>query len=408
MCSHGMPALTSADVADLFFSSQVRLLRRLANDTGRNQSSLSAATCDSTFSKEDGRMASLCKVVRNISRVAAIPFVAAIALAAYVVIASAQAPQGGNPPEKITFLLDFTAYGKHAPFFVARDKGFWKDAGFDVTIVPGAGSATTVSSYASGAVDFAFADVPTLILARAKGAHIKVAGIIHDKSLYAIGTLEENNIKTPQDLAGKRIGSSIGDASRVLFPAFAQINHIDPASVHWVDMTPPARAGSLIVGQVDAVALFLTEVPTFSAVATEAGKHWKDFSYADYGLDLYSHGILVRDELIANNPDRVRRFIGATMRAWAWSIEHPQEALAIFDKDNPAVNPDQAKEHFRIAVDHIMTDTAKREGIGYIDPKKMEHTVEVVSKYFNVKGVSADDVYTNQFTPKLFPKEVPF
>ena len=73
-----------------------------------------------------------------------------------------------------------------------------------------------------------------------------------------------------------------------------------------------------------------------------------------------------------------------------------------------AVDPDQAKGHFRLAIRHIMTDTAKREGIGYIDPEKMKRTVDFVSQYFNITGVSAADVYTNRFTPKLFPKEVAF
>jgi NitT/TauT family transport system substrate-binding protein len=316
--------------------------------------------------------------------------------------------QTARQPEKITFLLDFTPYGKHAPFFAALDKGFWKDAGFDVTIVKGEGSATTVSSYAAGTVDFAFADTPALILARSKGAQVKAAGIIHDKSLYAFGTLEENNIRTPQDLKGKRIGSSVGDANRVMFPAFAKLNNLDPGSVRWVDMTPPARAASLMLGHIDAVMLFLTETPTFAAKATETGKRWKEFPYADYGLDLYSHGLLVRDDLIAKDPERVKRFIEATMKAWAWSIENPQEALAIFLRHNAAVDPDQARGHFRLAVKHIMTDTAKREGIGYIDPEKMKRTVEFVSQYFDVKGVSVDDVYTNRFTPKLLPKEAAF
>src|SRR5262245_6128549 len=316
--------------------------------------------------------------------------------------------QAGRPLEKITFLLDFTPYGKHAPVFAALEKGFWKDAGFDVTIVKGEGSATTISSYAAGTVDFAFSDTPTLILARSKGALIKVAAIIHDKSLYAFGTLEENNIKTPQDLKSKRIGSSVGDANRVMFPAFAKLNGIDPDAVRWIDMTPPARVASLVLGQVDAVVLFLTEAPTFSAKAKEAGKHWRDFPYADYGLDLYSHGLLARDDLITKQPDRVKRFIESTMKAWAWSIENPQEALAAFLKHNPAVDPDQAREHFRIAIKHLLTDTAKREGIGYIDAEKMRRTVDFVSQYFNIKGVSADDVYTNRFTPKLFPKETAF
>ena len=67
--------------------------------------------------------------------------------------------QTARPLERITFLLDFRpAYGKHAPFFAALDKGFWKDAGFDGTIVKGEGSATTIASYAAGAVDFAVVD----------------------------------------------------------------------------------------------------------------------------------------------------------------------------------------------------------------------------------------------------------
>jgi NitT/TauT family transport system substrate-binding protein len=329
-------------------------------------------------------------------------------LTAIATLAAPAMAQTARPPEKITFLLDFTPYGKHAPFYAALDQGFWKDAGFDVTVVRGEGSATTVTAYAAGSVDFAFADTPTLIIARPKGAKVKIAGIIHDKSLYSVGTLEENHIDKPQDLAGKRIGGSVGDANRIVFPGFAKLNGIDPASVRWVDMTPPARSASLVLGRVDAVVAFLTEEPTFAATAKEAGKHWKDFPYADYGFDLYSSGLLVRDDIIDNNPDRAARFVGATMKAWAWSIEHPNEALALFLKHNPAVDPEQARGHFRIAVSHIMTDTAKREGIGYIDPAKMKRTVELVSEYFNITGVAPEDVYTNRFTPKLFPKEVPF
>ena len=119
--------------------------------------------------------------------------------------------------------------------------------------------------------------------------------------------------------------------------------------------------------------------------------------------------MLVREDLIANQPDRVKRFIEATMKAWAWSIENPQETLAIFLKHNSAVDPDQAREHYRIAIKHMMTDTARREGIGVIDPEKMKRTVEFVSQYFGITGVTADDVYTNRFTPpKLLPKEAPF
>ena len=314
-----------------------------------------------------------------------------------------------QPPEKVKFLLDFVPYGKHAMFYVSLDKGFWKDAGFDVTILKGEGSATTVASYGAGAVDFAFADTAALILGRAKGAKLKVVAMIHDKSLYSIQTLEENGIRTPKDLEGKKIGGSIGDAARVVFPAFAKINNIDESKIQWVTMTPPARVGSMLAGQIDAAVAFATEGPTFEAKIKEGGKRRKEFLYADYGLDQYSNGLLARDDLIAQQPDRVKRFIEATMKGVAWSVENPEEAVNIFIKHNPAVDPGQAKAHFRIAVKHLMTEMVKRDGIGYMDPAKMKQTVETIGRFFpDARDVKADDVYTNRFLPKLFPKEKPF
>ena len=97
---------------------------------------------------------------------------------------------------------------------------------------------------------------------------------------------------------------------------------------------------SLVLGQVNAVDIFLTEGPTFAAKAKEVGKTWHDIPYADYWLDLYSSGLLAREELIAREPDRVKRFVEATMKAWAWSIEIRRRRSTIF-KHNPAVDPDR-------------------------------------------------------------------
>jgi NitT/TauT family transport system substrate-binding protein len=213
-------------------------------------------------------------------------------------------------------------------------------------------------------------------------------------------------IKGPRDLEGKRIASSAADTNRILFPALAQIAGVDQSKITWVTMTNPARAASLIAGQADASVLLATEVPTFSARAKESGKKWASFLYSDYGLDLYGAGIIVRDEQIAKESERTRKFIEATYKAVAWSIENPEEALQAFLKNNPAINPAEAREHWRIALAHLMTANSKRFGIGFMDKDKMKHTVDTVEKYFNATGLQLDDVYSNQYlTPKVVPKE---
>jgi len=308
--------------------------------------------------------------------------------------------------EPIKFLLDFTPYGKHALFYPALEKGFWRDAGFDVTILKGEGSGTTVSALAAGAVDFAFADTPTAVVGRSKGGKIKVIGVVHERSLYTIGSFEGSGIKGPHDLEGKRIASSAGDATRVLFPAFAQITGIDQAKVTWVTMTPPARAASLVAGQADAAVLFATETPTFAARAKEAGKVWTSFGYSQYGLDLYGAGLIARDEQIAGQPERVKKFVEATFKGIAWAVENPEEAQKMFLKNHPAVDPTEAREHFRIALAYLMTENTKRTGIGIMSPDKMQRTVDLVTKYFNAEGIGPNDVYTNQFlTPHVVPTE---
>jgi NitT/TauT family transport system substrate-binding protein len=309
--------------------------------------------------------------------------------------------------EPVKFLLDFVPYGKHAFFYAALEKGFWKDAGFDVTILKGDGSGATVAAMAAGAADFGFADIPTAIIGISKGAKIRIVGVIHEKSMYSIGWLDDvTKISGPRDLEGKRIASSAADNNRVLFPALAQLAGIDQSKVTWVTMTNPARAASLIAGQADATVLLATEKPTFSARAKESGKKWASFLYSDYGLDLYGAGIIVRDEQIAKDPERVKKFVQATYKAVAWSVENPEDALQAFLKNNPAVNPVEAREHWRIALAHLMTDNSKRFGIGFMSNERMKHTVDIVEKYFNASEVPLDNVYTNQFlTPKVVPAE---
>ncbi|MCY4487186.1 MAG: ABC transporter substrate-binding protein, partial [Deltaproteobacteria bacterium] len=209
----------------------------------------------------------------------------------------------------------------------------------------------------------------------------------------------------PSDLEGKKIGSPEANASRVIFPAFANINKFDNKKVTWVNMTVPATTPSLLAGRVDAILIFYTEKPTVDAASKKVGKEPLYMLYADHGMATYGNGLLVSEKTLKNKPDLVKRFLDATYKGIAWSVENPQKAVDIFIKHNPAISPDLARKHFDIAVDSLLSENALKEGIGHMTKERMVFTNDLITKHMQLpKKTAVDAVYTNEYLPKLFPK----
>ena len=307
--------------------------------------------------------------------------------------------------DKVKFALDWIPYGKHAMYYVSIDKGFWKEAGLDVQMTRGFGSGDTVKRIASGTDDFGFASVGNMIAAKSRGAELKMVGMVHDKTLETLATLVGNKITKPSDLEGRTIGSPEANAARVIFPAFANINKFDDKKVKWINMTVPATVPSLLAGRVDAILIFYTEKPTLDAASKKVGKKPLYLLFADHGMATYGNGLMVSGDTLKNKPDLVKRFLAATYKGIAWSVENPKEAVDIFIKHNPAISPDLARKHFDIAVDSLLSKNAMKEGIGHMTKERMAFTNELITKHMKLPKKSAvEDVFTNEYLPKLFPK----
>ena len=127
----------------------------------------------------------------------------------------------------ITFLLDIGAYGKHALFYPALDKGYFREAGLNVRFEAAKGSADNAVKVAAGTADFGFADTPTSMLARGTGAMVKQVLMVHYKAMNNVVSLASNAVRTPKDMVGKSFGATAGDAPRVALPALAKRNGFD-------------------------------------------------------------------------------------------------------------------------------------------------------------------------------------
>ena len=310
--------------------------------------------------------------------------------------------------ETVNMAMDWILNGKHSPFFMGIDKGFYKKAGIDVKINRGFGSSNTVKDVASGATAYGFADSGSVIIGKGRGAKVKILGIIHDKLPHVLYSLAKTGIKTPADLKGKTIGAPVGDAVRTIFPAFARTNGLKPDSDYsWITISPAAKPPSLLSGKVDVITNYATDGPPLFTKAAKLGKKINVIAFPDWGVDIYSNGFVTQENRIRSNPGQVRRVVDAVFRSWAWAVENPTETIDLYINYVPAISKDLARQQLAIAIDLLMTKNAKKHGIGFVVKSKMDKTIDIIAKYMSDKlksRPSGKDVYTNEFLPKLFPK----
>ncbi|MBI2880323.1 MAG: ABC transporter substrate-binding protein [Candidatus Tectomicrobia bacterium] len=306
----------------------------------------------------------------------------------------------------VSFILDWVPYGKHAPFYLGVDKGIYKQYGLDVKVLSGKGSGLSIKSVGAKGVEYAHADAGSLILARANepNLRVKLIAMLHHNPLFNVVMLAKSPINSPKDLEGKKVGSPVVNSTRIVFPAFAELAKFDPNKVVWVDMEASAQNSSLFAERVDAIASYATQIPPMERMAQQLGKPIKSITFADYGLDVYSNGIIAHEDIIKNQSSLTRRFIIASLEAVKWSVEHPQEAIDVFLKHHPNSDRYIARGQFNVSVDVLLTKETMKTGIGFMNRDKMERTIDLMVRFY--KGLkrkpSPEEIYTNEFVA-VFP-----
>ena len=123
--------------------------------------------------------------------------------------------------EKFPFRLNWTLYGEHAPFFVARDKGFYAQEGIEIEIQEGSGSTTVSQLVASNNSPVAYVDAATMMRGISNGMPIRAVGVTLQESPMAF--IYRADAARPTKIAvikGSRIAMTAGDASLAIFTAF--------------------------------------------------------------------------------------------------------------------------------------------------------------------------------------------
>ncbi|RDJ22073.1 taurine ABC transporter permease [Bosea caraganae] len=302
----------------------------------------------------------------------------------------------------VKFTLDWVFQGPTSPFLVALEKGYYKAEGLDVTMDPGQGSAGAVQRVATGAYDIGFADVNSLIEYNVKnaGKEILCVFMAYDFPPFGVHALKKSGITKPADLAGKKLGAPVFDASFRLFPAFAKKVGLDAKTVTHVNLTPQLREQSLAQGTVDFISgHYFSSILDLKARGV-AQADVVSFNYSDFGMDVYGNGIIVSPEMAAK-PQVVTGFLRATAKAWKEVAANPALGIAAAKKRDPLIDDALETERLNMSLKmNVLTPFVKENGMGDVDPARFARSVVDVADAFGLPSAPAPDkVFTSKYLP---------
>jgi NitT/TauT family transport system substrate-binding protein len=330
---------------------------------------------------------------------------AAAALAAFATSASAQTL------EKFPFRLNWTLYGEHAPFFVARDKGFYKDVGLDVEILEGSGSTTVAQLVANQTNPVAYVDAATMMRGINAGMPIKAVGVTLQQSPMAFIYRADNPKPSKiSEIKGSRIAITAGDASLAIFTAFMGKLKMQVSDVQLITVAnPAAKEQAVLGGQADALLGYFMDQGPRMQLQSGVKMGWSRL-YDMAGVTTLSSAIIVNTEWLkdAKNQDMLRRFLQASQHGWEYSDKNREEASSIFIKHARAFNMEIAL----LEVNGTMTITRTKHTQGKPlmwsakeDWQESQDLLQTFAKLAEQKDMSK--YYTNEFLsePPYMPKK---
>jgi len=298
-----------------------------------------------------------------------------------------------------TIRMDFIIGGKHAPWFVALEKGFYAKRGLNVTIQSSTGSADTVRTIGAGGADFGFADISTMIVARSRGTPIQTVAQFG----YVPATImwrEDTNIKRLKDLEGKTYAISPGQAQWYLMPAYCRINKIDYKAIRIQETAAPLQPAALATKKADFIVMYRGSNDEIAELAArKVGVKVNRIFMKDTGLDIYGTGLVVKEDDVKKRPEFVRAYVEATLEGLRYARDNQEEALKILLKHKPELDQYLATVQLKNALTEVfLPPESVQSGLGYMRPEITEKTVKVVNEFFDVgRKVTAKEAFTNQF-----------
>ena len=290
----------------------------------------------------------------------------------------------------VKFTLDWKFEGPSAGFFLALDKGYFKEEGLDVTIDSGAGSRESIPRVATGTYDMGFGDINALakFLDEDASAKVKAVMVVYDQPPFAvIGRKSQGVTEDPKSLEGKTLGAPPPDAAFGQWPAFKEAAGIDDGAIKIESVGFPVREPMLARGDVDAIFGFaFSSVLNLKANGVPADDI-VPIMMSENGLDLYGNVILANTDFADANPDAVKGFIRALAKGFRDAVADPAAGAAAVVSRNQILDPAVETERLQMAIDmNIATPYALENGMGGVDEARLAKSLDQLETSMGLSG----------------------
>lgn len=296
--------------------------------------------------------------------------------------------------DQITFLLDWTPNTNHTGLYVALELGYFKQAGFDNVKIEQPGETGTSMLVASGNAQFGVDFQEQMAPNRDAGIEVTAIATIIQHNTSGIISLKNDNILSPKDMEGKEYATWGLPIEQAIVKKVMQDDggDYDKLILHPDFVTDALTA--LKTDQIDCAWVY--EAWDLERAKLE-GLEYNYFSFKDINpvFDFYSPVIIANNKYMANNPDKVKAFIGAVKKGYEYAMAHPAESADILCKYAPEL--DKALVHS--SQKYLATKYAEKgEEWGKIDPVRWNNFYNFLNANNLVETPIPENYgFTNQF-----------
>ncbi len=287
----------------------------------------------------------------------------------------------------ITVQLKWKHQFQFAGYYAAVAKGFYQQAGFNVTLKEANPKIDPVEEVMSGRADYGVAN-SELMLYRLNGVPVTALAAFIQHSPVVLMSLKDSNIYSPQDLIGKKVmyppGPYGANTRGILLREGIELSQIESVPLSF-------NINDLINHDVDVMVGYVTDQPYLL--------QQRDIAYnlidpRNYGIDFYGDTLFTQERRVDQEAEEVAQFRAATIAGWRYAIQHPDEVIDILlNQYHSEKNKDELQYEANATIKLIVP---KLVDVGHMNPGRWEHIAEVFIGMAMTDGVFQNDgfIYT--------------